>query len=387
MLLILLKAVFTAFMLGQLGVLLRGVGGFPSQTGGVYLFDLAVIAFGLLGLISFLNSKNFKIHPFLIPFIIFGAVGGVSLILYSPTLGLTTSVVSSMYLIRFLAYVLGALVLYNMFKNRLVSPTVILKLIIYSALILVLLGFIQLLILPDFAILDPNLGWDPHKFRLSSTFFDPNFVGSYISISLGVLLLKGRVFFKKNLLVLLYVILILGLILTFSRSAWAMFAVILFVYGIKYNFKILLISLLLGFSSYFLVPRVQTRLIGITDPADSAAFRLVSWRNTMEIANKHLFLGVGYNSFRFVQKEEGYLPSGSYGDHSSGGSDSSLLLVLATSGVLGLFVFIIGLIRPLRANLYWQIILPGLLVNSLFINSLFYPQILFVWLTLLVSDS
>ena len=91
------------------------------------------------------------------------------------------------------------------------------------------------------------------------------------------------------------------LFLTFSRSTWAMVAVMVFIYGVFKSRKILLLSLVLGFLAYFAVPRVQTRISGITDPADSAQFRLVSWKNTLEIAKDNLFLGVGVNSFRYAQ--------------------------------------------------------------------------------------
>jgi len=252
-----------------------------------------------------------------------------------------------------------------------------------------------LAVLPDFAVLDKSLGWDPHKNRLTSTFFDPNFTGGYLSLSLGMalgaLLLKKLKFTFWEICIFI-VIPASALFLTFSRSSWAMFAVTLFLLGLLRVRKLLLLGVVLAFFAYFAVPRVQTRISGVTDPADSAAFRLVSWKNSIEIAKDHLGLGVGYNAYRYAQYDYGFFEAGKLGGNAGAGSDSSLLFVLATTGVTGLFFFLLGLatffVRSRdEIDRDWKIIIfalfCGLLLQSQFINSLFYPQILFFWIPIL----
>ena len=222
-----------------------------------------------------------------------------------------------------------------------------------------------------------------------------------------------------------YLILTTGLLLTFSRSAWAMFAIVIGVFGLFKSRKLLVFMVVIFFGAYFFVPRVQTRLAGITDPADSASLRLVSWQRTFEIIKKHPLMGVGFNAFRYAQEQEGFfrdkrgvpMTSG----HAGAGSDSSLLLVWATTGIFGLLSYF-----WLYGSVIWKALshfrhselvsespchfesvsefdgkilnqvqddhnhhkflsltvlaaLAGLLIESNFINSLFFPPIL-LWL-------
>jgi O-antigen ligase len=152
---------------------------------------------------------------------------------------------------------------------------------------------------------------------------------------------------------------------------------------------LLLTFLIIAFATYFAIPRIQTRVAGITDPADSAHFRLVSWSNTLSIIQDNLLLGVGFNTFRYAQKEYGLVDYSGYESHGASGSDSSLLFVLATTGIFGLMFFLGGFMQPLfkSKNLLLKTLIVSLLLESFFINSLFYPQILIIWIVLLINYS
>jgi O-antigen ligase len=145
---------------------------------------------------------------------------------------------------------------------------------------------------------------------------------------------------------------------------------------------LLYISLIVAFCAYFAVPRVQTRISGATDPADSARYRIESWRNAWEVSKDNLLFGVGFNNFKQAQKDMGILTSDKLLSHSASGSDSSLLLILATTGIPGLVVYIAGLIsgvfKKKKLDIFVFAITCGILIDSLFINSLFYPQIMFL---------
>jgi len=64
--------------------------------------------------------------------------------------------VSFSYLARFVIYLSAGLVLFNQLKSGQLSKESVIKYIIYSGVVLVALGFIQLLLLPDFAVLDSS---------------------------------------------------------------------------------------------------------------------------------------------------------------------------------------------------------------------------------------
>jgi len=372
---------FLSLCLGQFSAL------FGSVLGKFYLFDLVGVCFLVFGFFYLLASKkrSFAVPKEYFPMFGFMFIGFVSLIFGFGKFSASELAYSSFYLFRFVVYFFSGILIYNLLKQDVLSEKFLVRLVALSAVLLAVAGFLQLIFLPDFTVLDSSFGWDPHKNRLASTFFDPNFLGAYFVLCLNFFL--GFRAHLKKFFVPLVLLCILCTLLTFSRSTWLMLAISIFVWGLfKYRI-VLALSFILAFCTYFAVPRIQTRISGITDPADSAHFRLISWKNTLNIAKDHLILGIGYNTFRFVQKDYGYFGV-DLGGHSGGGSDSSLLLVLATTGMLGFLSFIaffINLIlkslKDVRVsrNLFLIASFSGLLVESFFINSLFYPQVLFLW--------
>ncbi|EKE00209.1 MAG: O-antigen polymerase [uncultured bacterium] len=366
---------------------------FKSGEVNVYLFDLLIAVFVVYGMLVFLIKKQLTFPKSYIFFIAFTVIAGLSLVSKVGLLEGIQLVASGMYFVRWVLYLLSGLVVFNMVKSSFISTQKLFTVFIISGLFISLAGFVQLVLLPDFETLDPVLGWDPHKNRLASTFFDPNFVGAYLTLCLVFVIEKLSVVIKAKdrnnftpLLISSFV-LITAIFLTFSRSAWLMLAVVVLIYGIFKYRLLLVLALILVFSAYFFVPRVQTRLSGTTDPADSARFRLVSWGNTWEIAKDNPLLGVGFNVFRYAQKDYGYLTVDTFENHSGAGADSSLLFILATTGVFGLATFMIGFCKNPSSNLLPLITCVSLLVDSQFINSLFYPQILFLWLIVLGISS
>lgn len=372
---------FISLNLGQFSALTK------STFGGFYAFDLFAVLWVFYGLLYFLIRKR---KSFFIPkeyFLLFAFIfiGIISLVGVLPRFSRIELIYSSFYLIRFILYFISGILFFNCYKSGLFSSDFIYSSIALSAVFISFAGLIQLLVLPDFTVLDPSLGWDPHKNRLASTFFDPNFTGAYLVLCLNFLITGKK--YLKSFFVPLILLVILSILLTFSRSSWLMLTISVGVWGLFKYRMLLLLSFFIAFSAYFAVPRIQTRISGITDPADSAHFRLISWQNTWEIAKDNLLLGTGFNTFRFVQKDYGYFGV-DWGGHSGGGSDSSLFLVLATTGILGFFFFLgffILLITkafkylPDPSSLLLLSSLGGLLVESFFINSLFFPQILFLW--------
>jgi O-antigen ligase len=295
------------------------------------------------------------------------------------------------YNFRWLFYLQAVNLLYNLIKIDMLEKATVIKSLLLSGVFLSLAGFIQLMVLPDFTVLDPALGWDPHKNRLASTFFDPNFTGGYLSLVLiYIFLMKDELttkFFQKKSLRFFFLLILAAIFLTYSRSTWGMLGIAILLYGWKHSGKIVLLAIFVAFLAYFAVPRIQTRVSGITDPADSAHFRLISWKNTLDIAKDNLVMGVGYNAFKQAQIEYGYLAPDARKEHSATGSDSSILLVLATTGVFGFVIFFVGYFLPFLSKKRWHyaVFLLPLFLQTQFINALFYPQIMFLWLLALVT--
>lgn len=371
-------------VLGQYAALSKSLGT------NFYLFDIAVSLYGLFYVGYFLiNDKKFIISKFF--YFLFGFLfwAFITFLIRIPSYSTEKNLEALFYLLRLGSYFISGIVVYNLIYSNRLTRQFIIQALVLSGIFVAILGFLQLWLIPDFEQLDPLLGWDPHKNRLASTFFDPNFTGAYLvlCLMLGVFtLFKGKTVFsfEKNKLVscIALVIPLIAVILTFSRSSWLMLAASVFIYGLFKNRKLLLLAILVMFLAYYAVPRIQTRISGTTDPADSAAFRLISWKNTTQIINDNLYMGVGYNYLREAQKSYGFIDYDTLYTHSSAGSDSSILFVTATTGLVGLGIFIYALYIGSISSLESAVLLLSLVIESQFINSLFYPQILFVWILL-----
>jgi len=376
--------------LGQFGRLPFGSAGIN-----IYLHDVICVTLVFYWLIYNLAvKKSLRIPRFYFPVVIFVSIALISLVSGKRWVNWSEWLIGSFYLIRWIIYSVVALISLELNRHYKKSLNTVRYLLI-GGLVLSVIGFFQLIFIPDFSTLDPGLGWDPHQNRLASSFFDPNFTGAFLVTCISLALsdfFKNKKSFSRSIVIS---ILLVSLLLTFSRSAWLMLAVVIAVIGVLRSRLLLILSLLVAFSAYFFVPRVQTRLTGTTDPADSAHFRIISWKNTLDIAKDHPWLGVGYNTFRYAQERYGFFdnPDHPLGGRAGAGSDSSLLLVLATTGIFGLLSYLLIYIEIVRYSISKYIkkhdvlsfgllaIIFALIIESQFINSLFFPQImLFLWI-------
>lgn len=352
--------------------------------GGATVLDLTVILFCLLGLIK-LKFKLTKPSLFLKSALVFIFIAVLSLILTPLHLRTDEILISFFYTVRFAFYTLLCWIIlsgaFPALKNN------IQKILIFSGLILAVSGLIQFLFLPDLTFLTAE-GWDPHYFRTVSTFLDPNFSGAYFVLTL-LLLIGGRNILKDRVLYILFAILYLALLTTFSRSSYLMFLVsgtilAFFQKSIKLLLStiILFLILLLGFQIYVQLVASPRNI----DRTQSASSRFNTWEQGAILFQKFPIFGVGFNAYRYGLKEfnlgdEQFLKS-----HGASSNDSSLLSVASTTGVIGLTVYFIFLISLFKysypKNLVLRSAIGGLLIHSIFSNSLFYPPIL-SWIMLI----
>ena len=418
----------------------------------VYLNDLLlplIIFFWIIDLLR--RIEKFTLPSLSTPIFLIIIVGIASLVWNSSWLGMTELAISSLYLYRFIMYVLLYFVAYDLVKSdpsivktfkqdvntmsiRVSSKKVLsknknilfsndnlthergkkemevkffLNLLVGVGFVVALFGIAQYLVFPDFSSMVAH-GWDPHYYRVLSTFFDPNFVGGFLVMNLALVValsLEVESWEKFDLFkAVIAIIILLAIVLTFSRSTYLMFVVTMGLIGLIRSRKVLVLGILIGVLTIVLIPRVQERIVGgfiNIDP--SASFRFQSWEKGWEIAKDNLAIGVGYNSYRYAQIKYDFIQPWSESDvnaYSASGVDSSLLLVLATLGLPGFFIYLLFILQQayigakgyLRsrspyskvASLTVFAVVIGLLVHSQFVNSLFYPFIL-EWLIILVG--
>lgn len=288
-----------------------------------------------------------------------------------------------LYLIRFVFYCLGFWIGFCLMKEKVTILPTVNRLLVSLGGVISLVGIIQLIIFPDLRSLTP-FGFDPHQGRLVSTFLDPNLVGSFLNITLAVTFYSW-VKRREKWSVLLGVIICSGIILSFSRSAYLFLIIQCLVWGVFKFRKILMLLLVINLLLYLAIPKFSERIIGGFKIDKSSIERFYSWSNGLTVFRTNPALGVGFNNLRMAFDTQALQKTYSEdGGHAGAGVDSSLLFVLATTGILGVVAFgyfwtrIIFRKYPDSLGLVIRGLLLGLLANSQFINSLFFPPIMLV---------
>lgn len=324
----------------------------------------------------------------------------------------------SYWLRLFATVTLGAL----LWAGGLVRGTAFLRRAFWMAgTFLVVVGYLQLIFIPDFSFM-AQYGWDPHIGRMLSTFFDPNFFGAMLALLLA---LAGQAWAtsassgKKWLWLLLGLLVWAALYFTFSRSAWLTGAIALPLALWRFNYKAALITLAV-FVTVTLIPsrlseRFQAGFVnrgaltgqkvsgnvnqngGTTDL--STAARILSFKKGVALWQESPLTGVGYNAYGPASVRSGLAERAVLESLAGGSSDSSLITILATTGAVGLFLFLAFLGSALRL-LYrrWRSGLPddmgvalfgftiAWIAGSFFNNTLLYIFLLVPWLLLLGAN-
>jgi putative inorganic carbon (hco3(-)) transporter len=398
---------YAVIFLTVIGELIR----IPVATeNGILISDVIIPIFVIVWAAKKITQKKpFPASKFSLPFAVFCAVAAISLL--QAFLFITPSEVltSSFYLIRLVSYVLLILVTVDCIEDESHAKK-ILSCIFAAAFLIAVAGFIQLAVYPDLGKL-ATLGWDPHINRLVSVWLDPNFVGGYLAfitcILLGVILYAKKTAVKTGLSVLA-IVLTLALFLTYSRSAYVAFAAGILIIGALKSRTLIITGVVLAIIGLAVFPRAAERLNDLShtitaivfdtseNPDATARLRIKSWEQTWELVYKRPILGSGYNTLRYVKYDEGFVTDPDI--HSASGSDSSLLTILATTGILGLIAFIWFYAQFfLLSYRGWKLPAPthektpdvfngfslgmlagisSLTIHSLFVNSLLFPQIM-----------
>lgn len=286
-----------------------------------------------------------------------------------------------------------------------------------AATALLVLGYLQLVFVSNFAFMAQRGGWDPHLGRMLSTFFDPNYFGVFLVLVMVIALAKALGSSTRRLpWWALFAASWLGLYFTFSRSAFVAGVIAVVGFSLRRSWKLALTFLVvfllilaspnrLGqrFSDSKGIATTGSAKAGVDDVCGSAgrncdasgSARIVSFKRGLNLAARdvNLLTGVGYNAYGFALVNHGLLAAPRLSVHSSQGSDSSLLNILVTTGLPGLMLFggfLLAVVRRLlfvpRENLIasalgWFTV--AWIAASFLNNSLLYPSILVPWAALL----
>ena len=344
----LLLLLILSLALGQLGRLEI----FPGIV--IYVHDLLVI----LLLISYLPKTKTFSTPLTRPILAFTLTAIVSLLVAAWHFPPFQVLTGSLYLLRWLAYASVYLVV-----RQLKLPRSNLRFLTLTGLAVAITGLIQYFVIPDTRFLY-DLGWDEHYYRLIGTFLDPNFTGIFLVLTLLLL-------WPSPLSLLPFA----ALLLTYSRSSYLAFVVVLIAALWRHHIRLLFVSCILFLVILFLLPRPGGEGVKL-ERLYSLTNRLDSMTTGLNIFQSAPVTGVGFNLLRFHQENPV--------SHSGAGIDNSFIFLLATTGIPGFLAYLWLLKKQLETKLIaYRLSLIAILVHSLLNNTLFYaPIMLWFWLLL-----
>ena len=302
---------------------------------------------------------------------------------FSLTLSLTLfsskqMLVGSLYLFRLFAYSTFFLLIVKSINKKLIRKRILINCLIVVTLVIGVFGWVQYFALPDVRFMRA-FGWDDHYFRMVGTFFDPAFIS--ILFVFGLIISVVQFLKSKNVLYISAILfLLVSVLFTYSRAAYLALAVgIIVILYIQRKLKLLFyFAVVFSFLILFL-PRPSSEGVKL-ERIHSILQKKDNYIETLQIVKKHPVFGVGYNNLCSARLR--YVGDIGYGSHSCSGSDSSILLILSTTGIVGLLVFlsfIKSLYVQLKESEYQVSFLAcsaALFTHSLFVNSLFYPWVL-----------
>ncbi|PJE69987.1 hypothetical protein COU97_02120 [Candidatus Shapirobacteria bacterium CG10_big_fil_rev_8_21_14_0_10_48_15] len=210
-------------------------------------------------------------------------------------------------------------------------------------------GLTQYCLWPDLR-LATIWGWDPHYFRAVGTFFDPNFLGIILVLTL-VLLFEQPSWFGFSFTYLV-------LALTYSRSAFLAF---LTAAAVKKNLKVFLAAgLLLGLTVLVLPQGAGGEGVKLTRTRTLWA-RWENYQQAFTLISQNFFWGTGFQTRRV---------------------DNSFLFIWANAGLFSFLAFLYLLKQiasQAQKKFFLTASLAAIFVDSFFVNAFFYPPVL-AWL-------
>jgi len=399
----LLKIIFIVFLgLFPLGELIRfDLGNFSIKP-----IDIAAILLFVVWVPQAFKKwkKNIISNNLFIPIILLAATMCISLLLNIKNFSGNEIFVAFSYILRWILYA-SLIFIVKSFQVKFKEKIIYLLLSIGA--VIIFLGFTQHFFYTSLRNLY-YLGWDEHMYRMFSTFLDPNFAGSFFVLYLiflaGLLLnsLKNKIS-QVWFIGLISIFTLVSVYLTYSRSALIMLIVSAFIFltsakKIKWLVLIICVSVLfiLTSSKNFYIENINLfRIV-------SAEARIDSAKVAIEIIKNNLFFGVGFNTYRYAQVKYGFRNAvGSAESHADAGTDNSFLFIFATTGIIGL-IFYLNLLWVILKKSYLNykqhkdkdiqkyiglVVLAsvgGIIIDSFFVNSLFYSFVM-IWIWILLG--
>lgn len=283
--------------------------------------------------------------------------------------------VGSMYLLRLFSYFTFFLLVENVVRGKSEKKEKYYAYLIFVTFLSAVIGLYQYFKIPDIRFLKV-LNWDDHFFRLAGSFLEPGFAGIILVLGFLATLVK-YLNTKRRMLLLILLTLFISIGLTYSRASYlALFGGILVILKekgkLKHGITVIITILIL----VLFLPRPNVSEGVKLERLFSVFSRFRNYSETAKIIREYPLFGAGYNNMCPARVR--LVGDIGYKSHACSGSDSSLLLIVATTGVVGSMIFLYAVFKSYSyiGRDYFSDTLKAcvvaLIIHSLFVNSMFY---------------
>lgn len=189
--------------------------------------------------------------------------------------------------------------------------------------------------------------------RVFGTLDNPNILAQYLELIIPLTLglfwsTPDRL--RKVLLLGAASLMIVCLLLTYSRAGWVAFALSVIVFAILRDRRILLVAGIAGLLGlYFLPGSIMERAASIGNLSESSnTYRIFIWKASLKMIRDFWYSGVGLGVQAFAKIYNGfYIREGVYAFH----THNLYLQILVETGILGLTIFLACVYKAFKFGL------------------------------------
>jgi putative inorganic carbon (HCO3(-)) transporter len=368
----------------------------PSPEIGFYFHDVVIVGLVIFWLArKILKKEKIKWPKFSKYIFLFAGIAFITWLINIPKRSGVEILVASLYLMRWVGYAGLYFVIKDSNIVKLLNGSIIRWLITIGT-IAAGFGLLQYVFYPDIRPLTVY-EWDPHYYRVVGTYLEPGFAGLIYVLTLILITVKAWESKAQKLIIhysLLIACVYVAFVLTYSRSAYVAYILAMFIIAwMKKSWKFLVVALVVFIITLWVLPRPGGEGVKL-ERQHTFWTRFASWQESLTIWKDQPIFGVGFNFYRYANRDYGFSNKARWlYSHAGAGVDNSFLFVLVTTGVIGLFFYLLMFYKILTQS-FKNISQPGKLIlvssfascalHAIFNNTLFYPWIM-IWLWVLLG--
>lgn len=287
---------------------------------------------------------SYRLTPMDIPIMLFLAVVVFLFLVRSPQMGIAVE-----GLRVYVEYMLWFFVASNLLLNKRQARALV-NLLVALGTLVALHGVYQYIIGVEIPSTWLDSAEGGVRTRVFSILYSPNVLGSFLVLLIPLTvsqLLSARTRLHRYYYIACLAPMALSLIFTYSRGAWLAMAGAFVIYGLIYNWRILLALGAAAYTAPKLIPGISSRIGYMLSPAyllsSARAGRVARWNKALEKMQNNPLFGEGFGRYGGAVAAR-YIPSSNY-------VDNFYLKTAAESGIIGLAAFVWLLISGVRCIL------------------------------------